>query len=62
MALRVIPVVPDDVAPQVVIIGVDPGHDVKSGIGKDANPAPEDREAAGSGTQHLLNKLATHSD
>jgi len=40
MALRVIPVVPDDVAPQVVIIGVDPGHDVKSGIRKDANPAP----------------------
>jgi len=47
LALRVMPIVMHDVTPQVVVIGVNPGHDVKSGIGEDTNPARRGAEPAG---------------
>ena len=62
MALRVIPVVTDDVTPHTVVLGVNPGHDVKSRIAQDANPARQRREPAESGTQHRPSELATHGD
>jgi len=62
MAIRVVPIVMHDVTPQVVVIGVNPGHDVKSGTGEDANPARRGRETGRPRSERWPNNLATHSD
>jgi len=61
-ALRVIPEVAHDKAPQGVICGVNPGHSLQHGIRTGEDAADQGRLPADSGTEHCLTELATHRD
>jgi len=61
MALRVIPVVIDDVATHVVVVWVNSGHDVKFCIAKDPNPAHDEQGTSRIGVRSIYRRSCPRS-